>query len=101
MEKFLEMLGYRYIDTVTGYKGVASSLCFDLYGCVQIALSPPVDKEGKIPDGKWFDVVRLVRTGNEKNRVVKLPDYEHFARTNQLAFNKPGSGPAEKGPPKS
>lgn len=64
MEKFLETLGYKYRDKVTGYDGVAESVSVDLYGCVQIALRPPsVEKDGKrdINEGRWFDHSRLER----------------------------------------
>ena len=99
MEKFIEMLGYRYYDRVTNYSGVAESMCFDLYGCVQFALRPPVTKDGKMEDGRWFDVTRLVREGEPNSRCMELPDYSKLLALPVLetpAFNAPGSGPADK-----
>ena len=53
-------LGEHVRDRVTGFEGVATTLCFDLYGCVQIYVTQAFDaKEGKFRDGGWFDVARL------------------------------------------
>jgi hypothetical protein len=55
----LELLGLKVKDRVTGFTGVVSSICFDLYGCIQAIVSPAVDDKGAMPDGKWIDVSRL------------------------------------------
>lgn len=58
--KDLQLLGVKAIDKVTGFSGVVTSICYDLVGCIQAAITPPADlKEGKIPDGRWFDISRL------------------------------------------
>lgn len=57
--KALGLLGLKVRDRVTGFTGVASSICFDLYGCIQAIVSPAVDDKGAMPDGKWIDVSRL------------------------------------------
>jgi hypothetical protein len=57
--KALELLGLKVRDRVTGFTGVASSICFDLYGCIQAIVSPAVDDKGAMPEGKWIDVSRL------------------------------------------
>jgi hypothetical protein len=49
--KHFEMLGHKGKDKVTGFKGVITSLSFDLYGCVTCIISPPLDKDKKIVDG--------------------------------------------------
>lgn len=59
IRKHIDMLGLKVEDKVTGFRGVVSSISFDLYGCIQAVVSPGVDKEGKVPDGRWFDVLRL------------------------------------------
>jgi hypothetical protein len=72
--RYMNLLGYECQDTITGFKGVASSVCFDVYGCIQIALSPPVEKKtGNLPDGKWFDAKRLKKIG--KAAVMAAPDF--------------------------
>lgn len=99
MEKFIEMLGYNYRDKVTKFEGVAESMSIDLYGCIQFGLRPPINKEGKLDEGRWFDVTRLERTGKRDSRVMELPVYDHLMRAAGVqtpAFNAPGSGPADK-----
>lgn len=73
VEAHASILGKAVKDRVTGFVGVVSSVCFDLYGCIQAAVTPPVDKEGKIVDSKWFDVNRLEVT--DEKRVMPVPDY--------------------------
>jgi hypothetical protein len=98
MEKFIAMLGFKYRDKVTGFTGTGTSLCFDLYGCVQLALSPELDKEGNIREGKWFDLSRLERL--ENFRVVDIPDFTPFLKTKVVQFAEAGAGPAEKPAPR-
>ena len=71
--KHIDLLGLKAEDLVTGYSGVISSVCFDLYGCVQGALTPPINEKGELKDGRWFDVARLKITDNEP--VMKRPDF--------------------------
>lgn len=59
MDLHAEILGCKAKDKVTGFTGILTSLSFDLYGCVQFVISPPMDKEGNIPAGKWFDANRI------------------------------------------
>lgn len=58
-DAFLDLLGKTGRDKVTGLRGVVTSVSFDLYGCVQVAVSPPVDDKGALPDGRWFDANRI------------------------------------------
>jgi hypothetical protein len=88
----IDLLGYRAKDKITGLEGVISSVCFDLYGCVQAAISPPA-KDGSIPDGRWFDVQRLEVSGD---RVMSPPDFD----AKDISPAKYDSGPAEKAPPR-
>jgi hypothetical protein len=74
MKQHIELLGKKAKDRVTGFKGVISSVSFDLYGCIQAAITPPVDKNGETTGGQWFDVTRLeVNTGNP---VMAVPDFD-------------------------
>lgn len=91
MKHYIEMMGHKFRDRVTGYEGIAESVSFDLYGCVQVALRPPVamEKDGpKVPDGRWFDASRLKQIS--KTRVMEVPTFE------RLASNVPMPGPADK-----
>lgn len=74
INQHLELLGLPAEDKVTGYAGVVTSVSFDLFGCVVAALSPPVDKDGEITTGKWFDVTRLKIT--DTTPVMDRPDFE-------------------------
>lgn len=89
-ERHINLLGYKAKDKVTGFSGTVDSVCFDLYGCIQISLKPGVDKDGKIPDGFWFDVTRL-DIDVEGGRVVDFPNfYEGYvAEGRKGAANKP------------
>ena len=89
----IDLLGYRAKDKVTGLEGVISSVCFDLYGCVQAALTPPA-KDGQVPCGQWFDVQRLEVSST---RVMSPPDFDARA----LSPAEYDSGPAEKAPPRA
>ena len=73
IEKHLEMLGLKAEDKVTGFTGIVSTIGFDLYGCIQGWLTPIMDKDGKTPEGQWFDVTRL-RLLAEKS-VMPVPDF--------------------------
>ena len=68
-KKHIELLGLKGKDKITGFKGVIDSVCFDLYGCIQVSLKPPMNKEGIIPDGYWVDVTRVEISGK---RIVPL-----------------------------
>jgi len=47
LEKHIEFLGKTVVDKVTNFKGAVTSICFDLYGCVQVILTAKVDKHVK------------------------------------------------------
>jgi len=71
--KHIELLGKKAKDAVTGFSGVITTVSFDLYGCVQAVITPPVCKEGKTQEGNWFDVTRLVV--NDEQPVMNKPDF--------------------------
>ena len=86
MNQHFKLLGFKAKDVVSGYEGVVESIAFDLYGCVQAALRPELDKKAKPgdwPDGRWLDIKRLKVIG--KAPVMPVPD-----------FNKPEIGAAPK-----
>jgi hypothetical protein len=87
MNEYIKLLGYKAKDQVTGFEGVAASVCFDLYGCVQVVLTPQIGADGKPGESQWFDAKRLTVTSTEP--VMAAPAY---------ASLRPGAeiGPAEK-----
>jgi len=52
-------LGDECQDTITGFKGVATSIHEYIDGCTQICLTPKIDKDGKIQDSNQFDIERI------------------------------------------
>lgn len=73
MKKYFDFLGYECQDTITEAKGIADSICFDLYGCVQVSLRPKVDKKGDHPQGHWYDAKRIKVVG--KKPVLVAPNF--------------------------
>jgi hypothetical protein len=74
IKNHLNMLGMPCKDRVTGVKGVVTSVCFDLYGCVQGILHQGTKPDGTMHEQMWFDIARLERTGGE--RVMELPNFD-------------------------
>ena len=54
-----ENLGKMGRDKVTGCEGVIMAHAIHLFGCDTYMLRPKVDKDGKLPDGGWFDAGRI------------------------------------------
>lgn len=88
VDRSLGLLGLRGRDRVTGYEGVVSSVCFDLYGCVQLILTGKTGWDGKLQDCGIFDIKRVEILSTTP--VMKPPD---FATANLEPFSQ---GPAEK-----
>ncbi len=73
IEKHLNLLGLPAMDKVTGFRGIVSSISFDLYGCVQGIITSRVGQDGKYGESRWFDINRLKIVGKEP--VMERPDY--------------------------
>lgn len=69
-----DLLGLPATDKVTGFKGVITSLGFDLYGCVTVVIDPGVKEDNSKENGRWFDVTRLKIKSLEP--VMERPDFE-------------------------
>jgi hypothetical protein len=91
MDQHFRFLGYQVKDKVTGFTGVGTSLCFDLYGCVQTAVAPSSNKDGKLEDGRWFDNVRLERVSED--RVLPLPVFAVNVNDKVKQHNGPSDKP--------
>lgn len=74
MNEHIELLGLKAEDAVTGFSGVISTMSFDLYGCVQVVVTPKAGDDGELKNGQWFDVARLKITDNKP--VMPPPDFE-------------------------
>lgn len=89
INKHLELLGLKVEDKVTNFSGVITTISFDLYGCIQAIVTPPVDKNGEQKDSKWFDITRL--TIFNKTPVMELPNFDkgYIASGKKGANDKP------------
>jgi hypothetical protein len=66
-EDNLTILGHVVKDKVTKFKGTATSVCFDLYGCIQVSVCSEANpKKGRAAETKWFDIDRLKQVGKER-----------------------------------
>lgn len=75
--KYLDLLGYRVTDRITGFSGVVESISYDLYGCIQPLVTPDVDEKGKLETGRFFDGARLQKSGNAP--VIPPPSFSGAA----------------------
>lgn len=83
----MNLLGLKAQDKVTGIKGVITSLCFDLFGCIQATLTPQ-GKENNRVDSYWYDISRLKLL--TKTPIMQRPNYlyGHQAEGKQGCFSK-------------
>lgn len=89
VQKAIDLLGRKATDRVSGMSGVITTIGFDLYGCLQAAITPPA-KEGKYESGNWFDLNRLEISDDPP--VMANP----FARPDDGDALQHENGPAEK-----
>ena len=100
VEESISLLGFKAQDKVTGFAGVVTSISFDLFGCIQAIVLPPVDKDGNDQEGRWYDIARLDIL--EEKRVMDCPKFfvEISDIKNDSVSGRPFSshlkGPAEK-----
>lgn len=90
VDKHMDLLGFKVTDKVTGFKGVVSSVSFDLYGCIQAVVCPEAEKGSKkLEDSRWFDVQRLTVTS--KAPVMAVPNFDkgYVAEGKKGAAEKP------------
>lgn len=89
------LLGLKVRDRVTNFTGIATSLSFDLYGCVQVAVDAGFDKGGDMRRAHWFDINRLEVVNKRpvmERPVVLMPLIEEAPKRAQPHQG----GPAEK-----
>lgn len=61
MDKF--KLGAKVKDKVSGIEGIAVARAEFINGCVKYVVQPPVDKDGKWVEDRWFDEESLEQIG--------------------------------------
>lgn len=84
IEDYMDLMGKTAVDKVTGYKGIVTCVTFDLYGCTQVVLTPPMKEDMTTNSGKYFDLNRINIMDNE--RVMPVPEF----------FSVGLKGPADK-----
>lgn len=91
IESSVDLLGKTVKDRITGFKGVVTSVSFDLYGCIQVVICPgKIDKSGKeLPSFGWIDINRI-------EKVKGKPVMEHPNFDVKYAKIKDVHGPANK-----
>ena len=94
IDETFDLLGMEVKDKVTGVEGIVTSVCFDLYGCVQATINRGLDKDGKAYEQWWYDVQRLKVL--MPNPVMEVPDF----KTRDMSVPTYDRGPAEKAPAK-
>ncbi|MEQ1905152.1 MAG: hypothetical protein ABL888_13265 [Pirellulaceae bacterium] len=52
-------LGSKVRSKISGFQGIATSRSEHLNGCHRYWVAPPVDKDGKLPDGYWLDEAEI------------------------------------------
>ena len=84
----INLLGKKATDKVTKFTGVISTVSFDLYGCIQVVITPEADK-GELKVGSWFDVTRLDLSNDEP--VMEMPEFDkgYVASGKKGAAQKP------------
>jgi len=53
------ILGRKYIDKITGFKGVATGQVRYITGCNQVLLAPRAGDDGDLKSAQWFDEQRV------------------------------------------
>ena len=89
LQHYVNQLGLRVRDVVTGLEGVITSITFDLYGCVQALVSSGLDEKGETRPGQWFDLKRLVPQSDDP--VMPVPTFGHVPGGQELPL--PSSSP--------
>ena len=74
MKEHFKLLGFKVVDKVIGFKGVVTSISFDLSGCIQALVCPEVNASGVPGDSRWFDTKRLKIIS--KIPIISPPSYD-------------------------
>ena len=82
LSSYFDILGRRIRDKVSNQEGVCDVITFDLFGCIQVGIAPPVDKDGKFSEGRMLDVHR-VQVIEADTRVMPRASFPNYL----TAFN--------------
>lgn len=80
-------MGHKVKDKVIEFNGIATSISYDLYGCIQVLVHPGLREDCSLKDCAWFDANRLEIIG--KKPIMTAPDFiEDKGPTEKPMFNK-------------
>ena len=79
MDEYLKLMGYECEDRITGYKGIATSISFDLYGTIEMTLTPKTQEEKEARWGQWFHASRIKKIS--ENPVMDVHDFNFTVGT--------------------
>jgi len=65
--------GKKAVDLVTGFTGTVTSRVEYLNGCIQYAVKPRVDKDGKMPDSMYIDEEQLEILDEKPVKIKSVP----------------------------
>ena len=63
-------LGSKVKSKINGFTGIMTSRAVHLNGCTRCWIEPPLDKDGKLQSGSWFDEVELVLVEETKTELT-------------------------------
>jgi hypothetical protein len=92
LQQHLTLLGLKVRDRVTGLTGIATSVCFDLYGCIQATVHPGLDTTGRPGEICWYDVARLEVVDNTP--VMERPAFDWSPPAVAAGLKGPAEKPA-------
>lgn len=90
LKQYFEWMGKPVKDRIRGTEGIVTSINFDLYGCVQVCITPKQNADGKAPEQVWCDVQRLSADDNAEP-VIPLPQYLFSTRKQEHQNGPPGA----------
>lgn len=64
-------LGDPVEDRLTGFRGVITGLVYYMTGCNQALVVPRVQPDGRMPEGAWLDLQRLMWDKRGKRIVLE------------------------------
>lgn len=89
MSNLKEQFGKQGTDIITGFTGTITGVLEYVYGCEQYYIVPKIAKDGKRPEGEWFDISRIEISG-KKISLQKVPDTIHGAEFNNEKYPSKG-----------
>ena len=88
MQEGMDCLGWKCIDVITNFEGIAECIQYDLYGCIGVILRPPMAKDKTLPESRWFDLKRIKKISKPNMDVPKFKDSKPLGPANHAIARK-------------